>query len=148
VLAETVAPAADENNVFAPFHILQPVDRVIKRIEKVRLLAHGHSRLQTADCAQDRPLVLGEILKDMRPEIIGNHGYPIVFFQRLGKNICRFDGIYLEAVEVLVIGKLHQHHSRDRGLDLREAGNGLGDVIFQHSEIFFLQAGDESAIFG
>ena len=84
----------------------------------------------------------------MRSQVKGDHGDPVFFFQRLGKYIGRLDGVDLKSIEVLVVGKLHQHHRSDGRLYLVEAGDRLGHIVFQHPEVFFFQVGNERAVLG
>ena len=141
-LAESINPSADQNDIFVPFHAVHPVERVIQRVKDVRLGEARHA--QGIDRAQHRIFVLRKVDQDLGLHIIGDHGYPIVFFERAGKGIRSAQRINQQRVGCR--RKLNQQNSSDRRLFHLEIMNGLRRAIFENLKIFLLQIRNELAV--
>jgi hypothetical protein len=71
---------------------------------------------------------------------------PCLQGSRLGKRPGRNQRIELKAVEILVIGELHQHHCGDRRLNLPDRSDRLRNTVFQNAKVFLFQSWNEGSI--
>ncbi len=86
-------------------------------------------------------LVVGEVGEDVGAEVVGDDGDVVVGTQRTEEVV---GGVLHVVDEVVAVGgELEQHDGGDGGLGDADAGDGLGDAVFEDEEVVGFEAGDE-----
>ena len=85
--------------------------------------------------------VVGEVAEDVGVEVVGHDSYIVIGAQRT-EEVVR-GGLHVVDEVVAVGGELEEHDGGDGGLGDADAGDGLGDAVFEDEEVVGFEAGDE-----
>ena len=138
-LGEGVAAGADEDDVLAAFDATGAVEGLVESVEEVGFLPGGDN--EGLETLGDQVLVVGEVGEDVGVHVVGDDGDVVVFAE--GAEEVVGGGPHVVDEVVAVGGELEEHDRGDGGLGDADAGNGLGDAVFEDEKVFCLEAGDE-----
>jgi hypothetical protein len=138
-LGEGVAASADENDVLSAFDAAGAVEGLVEGVEDVGFREAGDG--EGLKRLGDEVLVVGEVVEDVGLEVVGDDGDVVVGAQRLEEAV---GGVLHVVDEVVAVGsELQQHDGGDGRLGGADAGEGLGDAVFENEEVARFEAGDE-----
>ena len=138
-LGESVAACANEDDVLATFDAAGAIERLVEGVEHVGI---GEARdHQGADGLADGILVVGEVGEDVGAEVVGDDGDVVIGTERTEEDV---GGVLHVADEVVAVGgELEQLDGSNGSLSHANAGDGLGDAVFEDEEVGSFEARDE-----
>jgi len=138
-LGEGVTAGTDENDVLAAFDAAGAVEGLVEGVKEVGVREAGNH--EGADRLADGVLVIGKISEDAGAKVVGDDGDVVIRAERPEEAV---GGVLHVANEVVAIGgELKQHDCRNRSLGHANAGDLLGDTVFEDEEVRGLEAGNE-----
>ena len=138
------AAGQDQNRLFA-LHIFQAIDRIQDGIEDIRFAKAG--KVQTVNCLANFLFVLREVDFHVWPHVKSNQSDPILLREIGEQGSNPILGFVGNPAPVLT-AKLHQDNHGDRSFAGSEINQALRNAIFQNTEIFFFQAGNNIPVAG
>ena len=82
----------------------------------------------------DEVFVVGEVAEDVGAQVVGHDGYIVIRAQSPEEVVGR--GLHVVDEVVAVGGELEEHDGGNGGLGDADAGDGLGDAVFEDEEVF------------
>ncbi len=138
-LGEGVAAGADEDDVLSAFDAAGAVEGLVEGIEDVGVGETGDD--ERRERLGDELFVVGEVGEDVGAKVVGDDGDVVIGTQCAEETV---GGVAHVVDEVVAVGgELEQHDGGDGGLGGADAGDGLGDAVFEDQEVVGLEAGDE-----
>jgi hypothetical protein len=136
---EGVATGGDEDDVLAAFNSAAAIEGLVEGVEEVGLGPGGDD--EGLEGLGDGVLVVGEVGEDVGMEVVCHDRDEVIGTQRTEEIV---GGVLHIVDEVVAVGgELEQHDGGDGGLGDADAGDGLGDAVFEDQEIVGFEAGDE-----
>ncbi len=138
-LGEGVAARADEDDVLAAFYPAGAVEGFVEGVEHVGV---GKARDdEGGERLGDELFVVGEVGEDVGAKVVGNDSDVVIGAQGAEEAV---GGVPHVVDEVVAVGgELEQHDGGDGGLGGADAGDGLGDAVFEDEKIGGFEAGYE-----
>ena len=144
-LAESVHAGRDENDRLAAFNGAHTLRGFDQRVKEIRFRESGGA--QPLQGLIGLAAIFGEVGEDLGPQIVGDHGHPVLGAQGLGEAVGGGQGLIPSLRPVLLEAgvELDQQANRHRGLREAEAFDLLRDLVFEDEKVPLWDSGDEAA---
>ena len=138
-LGERVAAGANEDDVLAAFDAAGAVESLVEGVKHIGIGEAGDD--EGLKRLGDEILIVGEVVEDVGFEIVRDNSDVVVGAESLEEAVGRVAHV---VDEIVAVGsELQQHDGSDGRLGGTDAGEGLGNAVFEDEEVARFETGDE-----